>query len=327
MRPVLYSLCLSLLFHFFGGSVMAQWIQTNGPPREVVFAIAFSDPYVFAGTQGEIFRSTNNGSTWTAVNSGLPGSNVRSFAVIPAGGDAPNIFAGSSGVSLSTNNGENWISAGLADTGVFCMAVKNTDLLAGTNAGIYRSTNNGSHWTPINSGLTNMLVRALLVNGTDLFAGTDGGVFRSTNDGASWSLIESGITTAAARAFTVASDGSGGTNLLAGTSDGVFLSTDNGTSWSSKNSGLSFLSVLSVAALPNGSGGITLFAGLEGPGLFRSTNNGEGWEQTSLTNIFIYALEVNQTGLFAGTTVGAFLSTDNGPSGVMSECRQLPCLP
>ncbi|MEX1140635.1 MAG: T9SS type A sorting domain-containing protein [Bacteroidota bacterium] len=312
MKQFNFAFFFCSLFLALHTDLRAQWIQTSGPPREVVLAIAFSDPYVFAGTQGQIFRSTNNGSTWTAVNSGLPGSNVRSFAVIPAGGDAPNIFAGSSGVSLSTNNGENWISAGLADTGVFCMAVRNTDLIAGTNAGIYRSTNNGSHWTPINSGLTNLLVRALLVNGTDFFAGTEGGVFRSTNDGASWSLLESGITTAAARAFTVASDGGGGTNLLVGTAGGVFLSTDNGTSWSPKNSGLSFLSVLSLAAVPDGSGGTTLFAGLEGPGLFRSTNNGEDWEQTSLANTFVQALGVNQASLFAGTNVGAFLSTDNG---------------
>ncbi|MGH7452726.1 MAG: T9SS type A sorting domain-containing protein, partial [bacterium] len=47
--------------------------------------------------------------------------------------------------------------------------------------GVFRSTDNGEHWTPINTGLTYAYVIALAINSKGyLFAGTDGGgVFRS----------------------------------------------------------------------------------------------------------------------------------------------------
>lgn len=69
-----------------------------------------------------------------------------------------------------------------------------TNLFAGTNGslypqynGVYLSTDNGSSWTAVNSGLTNTSILSLAVMGTNLFAGTAGsGVYRSTNNGASW---------------------------------------------------------------------------------------------------------------------------------------------
>ncbi|HOE96743.1 MAG TPA: hypothetical protein PLS90_17325 [Candidatus Sumerlaeota bacterium] len=50
-----------------------------------------------------------------------------------------------------------------------------------TEFGIFRSTDDGSTWSEVSSGLTNLDVRALVVDaeGT-LYAGTAGGVFRST---------------------------------------------------------------------------------------------------------------------------------------------------
>ena len=59
-----------------------------------------------------------------------------------------------------------------------------TDTFAGMDGhGIYRTTNHGDAWTPINQGLTDFNVRELVVDSTGtLFCATDGGgVFRSTN--------------------------------------------------------------------------------------------------------------------------------------------------
>ena len=67
-----------------------------------------------------------------------------------------------------------------------CMAVSGTNLFAGTeNAGVLLSTNNGTSWTAVNSGLKRMYVYSLVVSGTNLFAGTYDGVFLSTNNGTS----------------------------------------------------------------------------------------------------------------------------------------------
>jgi hypothetical protein len=56
---------------------------------------------------------------------------------------------------------------------------------AGTESGgVYKSTNGGTKWSAINTGLTDTNVQALAINitGTDLYAGTfGGGVFKSSN--------------------------------------------------------------------------------------------------------------------------------------------------
>jgi len=60
---------------------------------------------------------------------------------------------------------------------VNCFAVSDTNLFAGTQGwGVFLSTNNGTTWTVVDSGLTNWAVYSLAVSGTNLFAGTRGGV-------------------------------------------------------------------------------------------------------------------------------------------------------
>jgi hypothetical protein len=76
--------------------VHAQWIQTNGPYSGDVRTFAASGMNLFAGTYGNgVFLSTNNGTSWTAVNTGLANTLVYALAV-----SGTNLFAGidSSGV-------------------------------------------------------------------------------------------------------------------------------------------------------------------------------------------------------------------------------------
>ncbi len=43
-------------------------------------------------------------------------------------------------------------------------------------------------------GLTNTFIHALAISGTNLYAGTEDGVFHSTNNGANWTAINNGLT-------------------------------------------------------------------------------------------------------------------------------------
>jgi ligand-binding sensor domain-containing protein len=135
---------------------------------------------IFAGTLGGIFLSTNNGTSWTAVNTGLIFTNtlgqqstqsVSAFAV--SGG---NIFAGTGGgVFLSTNNGTSWIAvnSGLTDTNVLSLAVSGGNIFAGTAGGVFLSANSGTSWTAVNSGVpVNTIVNSLAVSDSDIFAST-----------------------------------------------------------------------------------------------------------------------------------------------------------
>ncbi len=185
-------------------------------------------------------------------------------------------------------------------------------LFAGTlNGGIYRSTNRGESWTPVNTGLpANLTVNAFAASGTYLFAGTSGrGVFRSTDNGQSWTAVNEDLPSLGVAAFAVS-----GTSLFAGlTTDGVWRSADNGQSWTEMNAGLAPRNVRALAAP-----GTALFASVADVGVFRSTDNGASWTAAHTgfaPNATINAFEVSGTTLLAGTAGGAiYRSTDNGQS-------------
>ena len=61
--------------------------------------------------------------------------------------------------------------------------------------------------------------------------------------------------------------------------------------------------------------GSNVFAGTQGKGVLISTNNGGSWTQTSLNNKIVMALANNGTSIFAGTlSSGVYKSSDNGSS-------------
>jgi hypothetical protein len=283
--------------------IKAQWVDTKGPNANSVFSFAVSPDgggtggtNLFAGTALGVFLSTNNGTIWTAVNTGLTNRFVSGLAVC-----GTNLFAGTlgGGVFLSTNNGTSWtaVNTGLTNRIAGGFAVSGTNLFVGTSGGVFLSTNNGASWTAVNTGLTRWGVSDFAVSGTNVFVGNDSGVFRSTNDGTSWTAVNTGLTNTNVTAFAVS-----GTNLFAGTNGGgVFLSTNNGTSWTAVNIGLTISYVYALAV-----SGTNLFAGTSLTGVFLSTNNGTSWTavNTGLPRYLnlIAPLVVSGSYLFAGTS-------------------------
>ena len=83
----------------------------------------------------------------------------------------------------STNGGGNWINTGLTDTSVYALAIDPktpATLYAGTDGGVFKSTDGGMNWSAVNTGLTATGVHALAIDPqtpTTLYAGTYGGVF------------------------------------------------------------------------------------------------------------------------------------------------------
>jgi len=82
-------------------------------------------------------------------------------------------------------------------------------IFAGTyfGGGVFRSTDNGDNWTPVNTGLDCGNIWSLAINpvGT-IFAGTAGcgtGVYRSTDNGDSWTLVSTGLTSTDVAALAV----------------------------------------------------------------------------------------------------------------------------
>ena len=189
-----------------------------------VNAFLRSGTNLFAGTNGGVFLSTNDGTNWTAVNTGLTNYNVFALAVSSTNPFFTNLFAGTEeGVFLSISNGTSWtaVDSGLTNNGgneVLALAVSGTNLFAGTGRGVFLSTNNGTSWSAVDSGLTGISALSFAISGSNLFAGTSGGIFLSTDNGASWTPVDSGLTNSYVFALAIC-----GKNLFAGTDGGVWM--------------------------------------------------------------------------------------------------------
>src|SRR4051794_10952832 len=93
-----------------------------------------------------------------------------------------------------------WQQTGGVGSQVSSLAIDRTTpqtVYAGTiTNGMLKSTNGGTSWSAVSSGLTNTWIKALAIDPTTpqtIYAGTYGsGVFKSTNGGTSWSAGTSG---------------------------------------------------------------------------------------------------------------------------------------
>jgi hypothetical protein len=216
------------------------------------------------------------------------------------------------GVMPGLGSGRIWsVAASPATAGV---------LVAGTDKGVYLSTDSGATWTA--SGLTSPRVWAVGYDARDakrLFAGTDGrGVELSTDGGQTWSASSTGLGNLTVRSLAFGIDG-----IAAGTDQGVALSPD-GTSW--HDGGLEQYSISSIAVDAN-SPSLVLVAttdrgDLSNGYLFRSTGTGTAWQTlqsglpsaavaTSLTAGPLTA-SVTKHPLVVTTSKGTFRSGDSG---------------
>jgi photosystem II stability/assembly factor-like uncharacterized protein len=213
-----------------------RWTSVNnGLTNPYIRVLAVSGTSLIAGTSGGVFHSTDNGTNWAPVSSGLTDTSIGALAV-----SGRVTFAGTEngGIYRSTDYGKNWSVANnrvvnTAWVAALAVSSSGTKLFAGTDAGVFLSTDSGATWTA--TGATGNPIWALAVSGTSLFAGIGEGVFQSTNDGADWSAVDNGLNyRGLLHSFAVS-----GTSLFAGTwGGGVFFSRDNGTNWTAVNDGI-----------------------------------------------------------------------------------------
>ena len=199
----------------------------------------------------------------------------------------------------------------------YCLLSKNNTLFAGTDCGVFVTSNDGEVWERRANGLTDCTpVVALVEFNNNILAGTNNGVYLSNDNGLNWNSSSSGLTNLDVFCFYT-----NGQDILLSTQGGVFKSVNGGSSWSSSSIGI-----------PGNSGAVTSFAKLGSSifathylGVFKSNDNGFSW---SLTNAGLpqggggtYSLgnicTVNTT-LFVTTNDGLYLSTNNGTSWTQS---------
>ena len=129
-------LLVFLLFLGVSQSVAQDfWQTTNGPEGGDVTSLAVNsnDHIILGSALGNVFVSTNNGSTWQRVDEGLNTANPI--------------------LDIVTN--------------------ANNDIFVTSIDGVFRSTNGGANWGAVNTGLGSAIARVLDLNSNDeIFLGT-----------------------------------------------------------------------------------------------------------------------------------------------------------
>jgi photosystem II stability/assembly factor-like uncharacterized protein len=163
------------------------WTEVANVARTIIAIAPLSaDAALLSAWDHGVYRFTVSTSAVESGDAGINNPYVSSFAVGPSG----DIFAGAypAGLFRSSTGGASWLplEAGPGAWPHALLAPSGSDVVAGTDAGVYVSADNGLHWAAADSGMTatNIFALARTPAGA-FFAGTESGVFRSTGAGAS----------------------------------------------------------------------------------------------------------------------------------------------
>ena len=291
------------------------WHHTSGPgvDQDIRSFASNSEGVLFAGTwtAGEVYKTTNNGDTWTVCGA-IPNTNpVLGLAV----DHHDHIFASVylRGMARSTDNGVSWEwkNNGLTNQATRLTLVdRQGNIWVSSEGGVFCSTNDGENWTNKKPGFFGYLLMdstgAVIAREEDRTGNSI--LHRSTDGGASWSSTANpGIGVGA-----VHPDGSYWANSYEGSE--IFRSTDHGVTWTDMHSPVSWTGLTAwLMTMPRGD----IFYSLHGTGtgVLRSTDNGETWQVTNdgLTTTNVIVMYPHPSGyVFLGTyTDGVFRSSQS----------------
>ena len=213
--------------------------------------------YVTTSNRG-IFKSTNGGALFSAINTGLPSMIGQSSRLAIDGNNSLILYLGLSdaaGMFKSIDGGANWTASNTGLTTADAKSINtvtldqndSTIVYAATRAGLYKSIDSGATWTlkysALDSGGSLLSVNAIRVrtgNSFELYMANNhpnangtlamsSGVFKSTDGGTNWINI---LPNQAASQVRVLNNG----DIYAG----ISATTGNPAVWLSTNGGMSF---------------------------------------------------------------------------------------
>lgn len=173
---------------YFSSNGGTSWYQ-SGLYGCTVLSLEQRGTHLYAGTANYgVYCSDNNGANWVYI--GLNGKSVSSLGSI-----GNTLYAGTinSGLLKTENIGATWIQTPLNNLHIISIAINPVDnrIHAGTNTGIWRSSDGGMVW---NQALADFTVLAAMISGGTVIAGTDGGVQVSYDNGTTWAPRNEGFT-------------------------------------------------------------------------------------------------------------------------------------
>lgn len=319
----------------------SQWTQSIGPQGGVVYDIfKAADGVIYAAAKTGLYKLTSEEATWVLINADIPTGQYR----VPITEHQGTLYTVSADeVLASEDGGDTWNPLrqrpeGVAGGIIVTDASEKQNLqanivlyLALQEKGIFRSTDAGQQWTPLNNGLSGKRIYTIAAIGNTLFAGTNRGLYRLGSNNWQQLLTE---TSGAVYALTVDEN-----NLYVGIAPDVvyseasksfpniltpetsqkrvFHSADLGASWTEitptdESQVINLASAIQVLAA-----GKTLF--VLGVSDFRSLDGGKTWNHLR-SNINSYmaprfpAIAIDERTFYKADAFGISRTTDAGAS-------------
>jgi PKD repeat protein len=229
------------------------WSQTMGGDGMSAF-IDWSNDQVRYGEQyqGSFNRTTNGGTSWTAITSGITGTGAWNTPWHQDPLIANTIYGGRQQLFKSTNQGTSWsaISTFTNTTSIveFAVAPSNSQVIYVIQGGtvLYKTTNGGTSWTNITGTLPvgSAKMSWVAVENDDpnsvwvTFSGYSSGnkVYLSSNGGTTWTNYSTGLPNLPTNCITYWNNTKDG--LYVGCDVGVYYRDSTTASWAPYNTGL-----------------------------------------------------------------------------------------
>jgi photosystem II stability/assembly factor-like uncharacterized protein len=269
-----------------------------------------------------LFKSTDAGATWTAVNNKLPSGQAMcnaqcwyglALAVHPA--DPNLLYFGAVNLYRSTDGGNTWtgVTSEHVDYHALTFTPAGDRLYVANDGGIWSTSDPRASvvgWTSLNAGMATLQFYPgiSIAPGNPSFGlgGTqDNGILRYTGD-PQWAnilIVGDGISTAIDPATT---------SRLYGTTQGgfVWLSTNGGSSFTQQTNGLNLSGASFLTPLTMDSHNSMRLYTAPTQFVYRTDNGGSNWTQASdnlfsaVTNIAVAPTDENTVYASAGSGVG-----------------------
>ncbi|MBL7727719.1 MAG: hypothetical protein JNM68_08540, partial [Dinghuibacter sp.] len=249
------------------GATVTGDIKGLGRLDRIAFHPTNANIIYVGAPSGNLWKTTNGGSSWVSVTDGLPAPGIAGVAVSPTNGNVIYILTGdgdsynpgyfvydfgssrpSIGVFKSTDGGTTWAKMGALYTGAgdyegHRLAISPTNgnyLFATTSQGVYRTTDGGVSWTQVKTG-EHWDVEFKPNNDSVVYCTSGSAIFYSNNGGRSgtWNTATTDFSVASARRIELAVSANNANYVYAlcgavpasSTFTGIFRSTNSGVSY------------------------------------------------------------------------------------------------
>jgi len=298
-----------------------KYFRVAGDEAAIQALAASPSGALFAGTASGLYRSVDEGASWSEVKQGLFSQDIRALAV-----DRTNprmVYAGTPrGLFRSDDGGEtfaDWFdqASGLAGGAVNAIALHPNDgdnIYVATEGGLFTSDDAGESWTrafkPESGEAARDVVLSASEPGKTLYLLLESGTLRSEDGGRSWQAVWSHALPPLSALLSLRAEPE---FLYAASASGLYKSFNRGQSWIKDPHD----EVEDASALFASSGDISHLTLASADGLFTTTDGGDTWRAAKPlpeSHGRITRLAKTGKGLLAGSTAGLFISQDGGKS-------------